>query len=98
MAQGKGRGQGQGSQVETAGTQGRVYAITQHTEIVDQSVIQGMFLLSSLWVRTLFDSGASHSLVAASCVKELGLKVKTLEELLLASFPLGIGVRINHIC
>ena len=36
-----------------------VYAITPQTEPVDQSVIQGMFLLSRLWAKTLFDSGAS---------------------------------------
>ena len=31
-------------------------------------------------------------------MKELGLKVKTLEELLHVSSPLGTGVRIYHIC
>ena len=57
-----------------------------------------MFLLSRLWARVLFNSGASHSLVAASCAKELGLKVETLEESLHVSSPLGDGVRINQIC
>ena len=57
-----------------------------------------MFLLSRLWARVLSDSGAFHSLVAASCVKELGLKVETLEERLHVSSPLGTGVRINQIC
>ena len=38
----------QGSKDETSRTQGRVYAITPQTELVDQSVIQGMFLLSRL--------------------------------------------------
>ena len=40
--------------------------------MADQSVIQGMFLLSRLWVRVLFDSGASHSFIEASCVTVLG--------------------------
>ena len=57
-----------------------------------------MFLLLRLWVRVLFDSGASHSFVVASCVKESGLKVETLEEPLHVSSPLGTGVRIDQIC
>ena len=57
-----------------------------------------MFLFSHLWERVLFDSGASHSFVVASCVKELGLKVETLKELLHLSSPLGLRVRIDKIC
>ena len=81
MGQGMGRGRGQGLQVGTSGTQGRVYAITPQTEPADQSVIQGTFLLSCLWARILFDSGASHSFIVASCVRELGLEIETLEKL-----------------
>ena len=43
-----GRGQGQGPQAGISRTQGRVYAITPQIEIVDQSVIQGIFLLFHL--------------------------------------------------
>ena len=64
-----GRGRGQSPQVGISRTQGRVYAITPQTEIVDQSVIQGTFLLFHLWARVLFDSGASHSFIASLCVK-----------------------------
>ena len=46
----------------------------------------------------LFDSGASHSFVAASVVIELGLEVEALEEPLYVSSPLGIRVRIRMIC
>ena len=42
----------------------------------------------------LFDSGASHSFIAASIVIKLGLEVETLEEPLYVSSPLGIRVRI----
>ena len=42
-------------------------------------LLQGMFLLSRLWARVLFDSGASHSFIDASCVNVLGLKVESLE-------------------
>ena len=57
-----------------------------------------MFLLSCLWARVLFDSGASHSFIAASCVNVLGLKVESLENPLQVSSPLGIRVRIDQIC
>ena len=93
--QGMGRGRGQGPQAGTPGVQGRVYAITPPTEPADQSAIQGMFLLSRLWARVLFDSGASHSFIAASVVIELGLEVEALEEPLYVSSPLGIRARIG---
>ena len=56
-----------------------------------------MFLLSRLWARVLFDSGASHSFIAASCVTELGLEVETLEEPLYVSSPLGVRVSVDLI-
>ena len=93
-----GRGRGKGPQVGTLGTQGRVYTVTPQTEPIDPSVIQGMFLLSRLWGRVLFDSGASHSFIAASCVNVLGLKVESLEKQLHVSSPLGVRVRIDQIC
>ena len=93
-----GRGRGQGSQAGTLGTQGRVYTVTPQTESADQSIIQGMFLLSCLWARVLFDSGASHSFIIASYVNALGLKVESLERPLHVSSPLGIRVRIFQIC
>ena len=93
-----GRGRGQGFQAGTSGNQGHVYAITTQTEPTDQSVIQGMFMLSHLWARILFDFGASHSFIAASCVRELGLEVEILEKLFYVSSPLGIRVSVDRIC
>ena len=61
-------------------------------------MIQGTFLLFRLWARVLFDSGASHSFIAASCVRVLGLEVETLDEPLHVSSPLGTKARINRIC
>ena len=60
--------------------------------------MQGMFLLSRLWAKILFDSGASHSFVAVSSVDALVLEVKTLKEWLYVSSPLGTRVRIDQIC
>ena len=91
-----GRGQGQGSQAGTSGTQGRVYAVTP--SIANLSVIQGMFLLSRLWERVLFDFGASNSFIVVSCVKELGLEVETLEKPLHVRCPLGTRVIFVRIC
>ena len=55
-------------------------------------------MLSRLWARILFDYGASHSFIAASCVKELGLEVETLEKSFHLSSPLGTRVRVDMIC
>ena len=93
-----GRGRGRGPQAGTSGVQGRVYAITPQAESTDQPVIQGTFLLSRLWARVLFDSGASHSFITASVGIELGLEVETLEKPLYVSSPLGIRARIGMIC
>ena len=51
-----------------------------------------------LWAKILFDSDALHSFIAVSIVRELGLKVETLEEPLYVSSPLGIRVSIDMIC
>ena len=67
-------------------------------ELANQLVIQGTFLISHLWARVLFDSGTSHSFIAASCVKDLGLEVETLEESLHVSSPLGTRVNVDQIC
>ena len=93
-----GRGRGRGPQEGTSGVQGHVYAITPPIESADQPVIKGMFLLSRLWARVLFDSGASHSFIVASVVIELGIEVEALEEPLYVSSPLGIRERIGMIC
>ena len=61
-------------------------------------MIQSTFLLSRLWERVLFDSGASYSFIVASCVRDLVFGVETLEEPLHVSSPLGARVRINKIC
>ena len=67
------------------------------TEPADQLVIQGTFLLSRLWAKILFDSGASHSFIDALVVRELGLEFETLEEPLFVSSPLGTRVSIDLI-
>ena len=94
----KGRGRGWGPQAGTSRTQGCVYAIAPLVESVDQLVIQGTFLLSCLWARVLFDSSASHSFIATSVMRELGMEVETLEEPMYVSSPLGTRASIYLIC
>ena len=48
-------------------------------------------------MRILFYYGALHSFIAASCVRELGLEVETLEEPMHVSSPLGIRVSVDMI-
>ena len=93
-----GRGQGQSSQFGTLGTQGCVYTITLQIELADQSVIQGTFLLFRLWTGVLFDYDTFHSFIAASCVKDLGLEVETLEKPLYVNSPVGTRVSVDKIC
>ena len=57
-----------------------------------------MFMLSCIWARVLFYSGASHSFIDASCVRELGLEVEALEEPVYVSSPLGTRVSVDMIC
>ena len=92
-----GRGRGQGSQAGTSGTRG-VSTLSSHTEPINHVVIQGTFLLSLLWARILFDSSASHSFIATSCVRELGLEVETLEKPMYMSSPLWTRVSVDLIC
>ena len=57
-----------------------------------------MFLLSCIWEKILFNSGASHLFIAASCVEELGLEVETLKKPLYVSSPLKTRVSVQRIC
>ena len=57
-----------------------------------------MFLLSLLWAKILFYSGASHSFMVASSVDVLGFEIETLDEPLYVSSPLGTRVRMDWIC
>ena len=42
--------------------------------------------------------GASHSFIVASCARELGIEVETLEKPLYVSSPLGTRVSVDLIC
>ena len=46
----------------------------------------------------MFDSGALHSFIVASCVRGLSLEVETLEKPFYVSSPLGSRVSMDLIC
>ena len=46
----------------------------------------------------MFESSTPHLLIVVSCVKDLSLEVKTLEESLHVSSSLGPRVNLDHIC
>ena len=50
-----------------------------------------------MWAKILFDYGASYSFIVASCVRESGFEVETLEKLLYISSPLGTRVSVDMI-
>ena len=64
----------------------------------ESTVLRGYCLLYRLWARILFDNGASHSFITASCVRELGLEVETLKEPMHVSSPLRTKVSVDLIC
>ena len=59
------------------GDKGRVYAVVPQTERADHPDMQGTFLLLHLLTRVLFKFGCIIFIIVASCVRDLGLKVKT---------------------
>ena len=52
-------------------------------------------MLFFLWEKVLFDYDASYSFIVASCVKDLGFEVETLEEPLHVNSPLGTRVSVD---
>ncbi|RVW68835.1 hypothetical protein CK203_061592 [Vitis vinifera] len=77
---------------------GRIFALTQTEPEEDALLVEGMILVYSTWVRVLFDTGATHSFISASCANALGLKTERVENLLLIESPMGMNSRVDRIC
>ena len=77
---------------------GRVFALTPIKPEKDARLVEGMILVYSTWVRVLFDTGATHSFISASCANALGLKSERVENLLLIESPMGTNSRVDRIC
>ena len=77
---------------------GRVFALTPIEPEEDALLVEGMILVYNTWVRVLFDTGATHSFISASCANALGLKSERVENLLLIESPMGTNSRVDRIC
>ena len=66
-------------------------------EHIEQPDMQGTFLLLHLLTRVAFELNASCSFVNASCVTDLGLKVKAFREARCGCSSLGCRVRVDLI-
>ena len=66
----------------------------EHTVQLD---MQGTFLLLHLLTRVAFKLDASYSLIVASCVMDLDLKVKAFRETTYRCSSLGCRVRVDLI-
>ncbi|XP_058180087.1 uncharacterized protein LOC131298627 [Rhododendron vialii] len=64
----------------------------------ETSVVRGTFLLFNSFARVLFDSGASHSFIAASFVCALELDTENLDSPLFVETPLRGKSSLNRIC
>ncbi|GFS46038.1 hypothetical protein Acr_00g0099770 [Actinidia rufa] len=88
-------------------TQGRVFAVTTAapppppviaTQTLEASIVRGTFLLFNSFAGVLFDSGVSHSFIAASFVLALGLKTEELNPPLFVNTPIGGRTSLDRIC
>ncbi|GFZ14656.1 hypothetical protein Acr_24g0008460 [Actinidia rufa] len=59
------------------------------TQTLEASIVRGTFLLFNSFAGVLFDSGASHSFIAASFVLALGLETEELNPPLFVNTPIG---------
>ncbi|XP_058202637.1 uncharacterized protein LOC131317072 [Rhododendron vialii] len=77
---------------------GRVFALQGTEEEMDPAVIQGTLTLFTTCVQALFDSGASHSFISATCVSTLGLETEPLKTTMHVTSPLGGNIPVVLIC
>ncbi|XP_058216665.1 uncharacterized protein LOC131327526 [Rhododendron vialii] len=77
---------------------GRVFALQGTEEEMDPAVIQGTLTLFTTCVQALFDSGASHSFISATCVPTLGLETEPLKTTMHVTSPLGGKISVVLIC
>ncbi len=64
----------------------------------DTSVVRGTVLVYNTWARILFDTGASHSFIALTFARALGLPVDQLAQPLCVETPVGGVVTLGNIC
>ena len=70
----------------------------EEPDFEDPTMIRSILTLYNSWVLVLFDTGASHSFISASCVSALGLESEPLEIAMGVGSPLGGRVRVDRVC
>ncbi|KAJ9689262.1 hypothetical protein PVL29_014772 [Vitis rotundifolia] len=90
----------QGSSARGKGKQvaGRVVTLTLIEPEDDTFLVEDMILVYNNWASALFDTGATHYFISASCANALGLKTEMVENLLLIESPMGTNFRVDRIC
>ena len=78
--------------------QGRAFALVQPEVGVLSVVVEGMLVVFSSHARILFDTGYTHSFIAASFILALGLHVEPMDCILTVVSPLGGEVDACSIC
>jgi hypothetical protein len=85
----------------TPARQNQVRAHVNHVAVEDAQaapdIIIGMFLVNDNNVIVLFNSGASHSFVAASFVQQYNLPLSMLKNRMIVSSP-GGDMHTRHVC
>ncbi|MCL7034620.1 hypothetical protein MKW94_024767 [Papaver nudicaule] len=84
-------------QNKTNPNQGRFHALVPRQDQVPDGVVEGMFLIHNKLGGILFDSGASHSFIAATYVCDLSIEVLPCETPLSVMSPLGKTTLIDRI-
>ena len=77
---------------------GRVYPMTRSEAAGACNLVIGCYVISGKSCTVLFDSGATHSFVSESCVRELGLPMCELQFDLVVSTPTSRLVRTSSVC
>lgn len=73
--------------------QGRAYAM-----VPDQAGIEGTLFVFNSLAKVLFDTGATHSFISTTMVKQLGLEPECLNTPLAVGTPLGSSVELKWVC
>ncbi|XP_047961408.1 uncharacterized protein LOC125206161 [Salvia hispanica] len=76
----------------------RAYALRQQQPVRNQGNLAGMGILLDVPVILLFDTGASHSFISASCVDILKLPTEQTENRLSVTSPVGGTIGITQTC
>ena len=87
---------GSGNNTGQRNTGGRVLALTANQAAVTPGTVSGSIMVGNHVACILFDTGSTHSVVAKSFVKHLGVPSQPLEPLISISTPMGTSVIISE--